>query len=89
MSVVLRVPEDLYESARRIAALQGRQAGDLLREAWDLYLDAHREQLAADFEDAAKLIRSGDTAGLSEFAARTTEQRAAAAAASVRTKHQP
>ncbi len=81
MSVVLRVPEELYESARKIAALQGRQAGDLLREAWDLYLEAHREQLAADFEAAAKMIRAGDTAGLSEFAGRTTKQRAAAAAA--------
>ncbi|MGI8414313.1 MAG: hypothetical protein ACR2QA_17830 [Solirubrobacteraceae bacterium] len=88
MSVVLRVPEELYESARRIAALQGRQAGDLLREAWDLYLNANGEQLAADFEEAAKLIRSGNTAGLSEFAARTTDQRAVAAAAAARAKQQ-
>jgi hypothetical protein len=86
MSVVLRVPEELYESARRIAALQGRQAGDLLREAWDLYLEAHREQLAADFEEAAQLIRSGNTAGLTEFAGRTTEQRAAVAASAARAK---
>lgn len=87
MSVVLRVPDELYESARRIAALQGRQAGDLLREAWDLYLDKHREQLAADFEEAAKLIRSGDTAGLSDLATRTTSQRAEAAAAVTRERH--
>ena len=88
MSVVLRVPDDLYESARRIAALQGRQAGDLLREAWDLYLDKNREQLAADFETAAKMIRSGDTAGLSDLATRTTAERAATAAAATRKKHQ-
>ena len=84
MSVVLRVPEELYESAKKIAALQGRQAGELLGEAWDLYLEAHREQLAADFEAAAKMIRSGDTAGLSEFAGRTTRQRAIAAAEAAR-----
>lgn len=86
MSVVVRVPEQLYESARKIAALQGRQASELLSEAWNLYLDAHREQLAEDFETAAKMIRSGDTAGLSEFAARTTEQRAVAAARAARRK---
>jgi hypothetical protein len=89
MSVVLRVPDELYESARKIAALQGRQAGELLSDAWDLYVDTYREQLAADFDAAAQMIRSGDTAGLSEFAARTTEQRAAAAAAATRDKHQP
>jgi hypothetical protein len=86
MSVVVRVPEELYESARKIAALQGRQASELLSDAWSMYLDAHREQLADDFETAAKMIRSGDTAGLSEFAARTTEQRAAAAADAARKK---
>lgn len=75
---------ELYESARRIAALQGRQASELLNDAWTMYLDAHREQLADDFETAAQMIRSGDTAGLSEFAARTTEQRAAAAAEAAR-----
>ena len=86
MSVVLRVPEEVYESARKIAALQGRQTGDLLHEAWQLYLDAHREQLATDFEAAAQMIRSGDTSGLGALATRTTEHRAAAAARAARAK---
>jgi predicted DNA-binding protein len=86
MSVVLRVPEELYESARKIAALQGRQAGDLLNEAWEQYLETHREQLATDFEDAAKMIRAGDTSGLGELANRTTKQRAADAASRARAK---
>lgn len=84
MSVVVRLPEDLYESARRIAALQGRQAGDLLGEAWDLYLDAHREQFATDFETAAQLLRDGDTAGLNELAGRNAKLRAAEAARAAR-----
>jgi prephenate dehydrogenase len=85
MSVVVRLPEDLYESARRIAALQGRQAGDLLSEAWQQYLESHREQLASDFEEAAQLLRSGDTTRLTEFAARTAKVRAEEAARAART----
>lgn len=89
MSVVLRVPEGLYESARTIAALQGRQAGDLLQDAWAQYLELNKDQLAADFEAAAEMIRAGNTAGLSDLATRTTDQRAAAAAAAVRATDKP
>lgn len=84
MSVVVRLPEDLYESARRIAALQGRQAGDLLSEAWEQYMDAHREQLASDFEEAAQLLRSGDAKGLTELAGRSAKTRAEEAARAAR-----
>jgi hypothetical protein len=87
MSVVLRVPEDLYESARRIAGLQGRQASELLGEAWDLYLATHREQFAADFEEAARLLREGDPEGLSQLASRSVRDRATAAAEAARSEH--
>jgi hypothetical protein len=84
MSVVVRVPEGLYESARTIAALQGRQPGDLLQDAWAQYLELHKDQLAADFEAAAEMIRAGNSAGLGELASRTAEERAAAAADAAR-----
>jgi predicted DNA-binding protein len=84
MSVVVRLPEDLYESARRIAALQGRQASDLLSEAWEQYMEAHREQLAADFERAAQFLREGDTQGLAEMSSRNVRGRAAEAAKAAR-----
>jgi predicted DNA-binding protein len=84
MSVVVRLPEDVYESARRIAALTGRQASDLIGEAWGQYLETHREQFAADFEQAAALLRNGDTKGLSEMASRTAAVRAEEAARAAR-----
>lgn len=80
MSVVVRLPEELYESARRIAALQGRQAGDLLSEAWEQYMATHRDQLAADFEQAAQLLREGDVNALAGLASRNVDARAAEAA---------
>lgn len=84
MSVVVRISEDVYESARRIAALQGRQASDLIGEAWGQYLEHHREQFAVDFEHAAQLLRSGDTKGLAELASRSVSVRAEEAARAAR-----
>jgi len=84
MSVVVRLPEDVYESARRIAALTGRQASDLIGEAWGQYLETHREQFAVDFEQAAQLLRSGDTKGLAELASRSASVRAEEAARAAR-----
>ncbi len=84
MSVVVRLPEDLYESARRIAALQGRQASELIEEAWAQYLTEHRDQFASDLEQAAKLLRAGDTEGLARLANRGTAMRAEEAALAAR-----
>lgn len=84
MSVVVRLPEDVYESARRIAALQGRGASELIGEAWEQYLKQHREQFAADLEQAAELIRKGDTKGLTDLAGRTAGLRAEEAARAAR-----
>jgi metal-responsive CopG/Arc/MetJ family transcriptional regulator len=86
MSVVVRLPEDLYANVKKIAALQGRQPSDVLTEAWQQYLSKHRDELAASFEEAAALLRSGDTAGLTELASRSVETRAEGAATAVRRK---
>jgi hypothetical protein len=59
-SVVVRLPEELIESARRVAALQGRQPADALADAWGDYLDRHRVQIAKDFEETARLLREGN-----------------------------
>jgi hypothetical protein len=83
-SVVARLPEELYESVRRIAGLRGRQPSEVLSEAWTYYMDAHREQFAADFEQAAQYVRAGDTEALAELANRGTSERAAAAAEAAR-----
>lgn len=84
MSVVVRLPEELYANVRKIAALQGRQPAEVLTEAWHQYLSSHREELASSFEEAANLIREGDTEGLAELASRSVEARAEGAAEAAR-----
>lgn len=81
MSTTVRVPEDLLEDVRRVGALQGRAPGELLADAWRDFVDRHRDEIAADFEQAAALIRSGDSAGLAQHVGRNRRDRAEAAAA--------
>ena len=66
MSAVVRVPDDLYESARRFAALQGRHPGEVLADAWEHYVRDHRDQLADDLEQVAKLLRAGEVNGFAK-----------------------
>ena len=80
MSTTVRVSEELLDDVRRIAALQGKAPGEMLGEAWGVYLERHREEIAEDFERAADLIRSGDTKGLAEHLGRNRRARAEAAA---------
>jgi predicted transcriptional regulator len=84
MSTTVRVPEEVNEAIKRIAAVQGRSPGDLIAEAWNDYLQKHREQFAADFQEAAALIREGDTEGLARLASRSVAARAEAAARAAR-----
>lgn len=64
MSTVVRLPDDLYESASQVAALEGRATGELLSDAYRLYLHDHKDRLAERFEHAAKLLRAGASDGL-------------------------
>jgi hypothetical protein len=84
MTVVVRLPEDFVDNVKQVAALQGRHYTDALADAWAQYLETHREQLAATFEEAAALIRAGDTSALAELASRSVDARAAAAARAAR-----
>lgn len=84
MSVVMRLPEDVQASARQAGALRGRSAAEMVTEAWHHYLKSHRDEFAADFEEAAELLRRGDQEALSEFASRSVVERAEAAADDIR-----
>ena len=74
-TTTVRIPADVFQSARRIAALQGRTPGDVLADAWHEYLVENREQFAADLEEAAELVRAGDTEGLARHTSRSAEER--------------
>jgi hypothetical protein len=86
MSVVVRLPEDIHTSAKQAGSLQGRSAAEMMSEAWREYLAAHRDELASDFEEAAELLRSGDTEALARFANRSVVERAEAAAERIHRK---
>jgi hypothetical protein len=64
----IRIPSDIHEQTMRIAALCGEQPGALLAQAWREYLVNHRQEFAADLEEAAHLMRSGAVDELVAFA---------------------
>lgn len=66
--------------------MRGQQQGDLLAEAWREYLQRHRNQFAADLEQAANILRNGTMNDLAEFASRRAPARAKAAAERIRSK---
>ena len=83
MSRVLRVPEHLHGETMRLAALRGKQPGQLLAEAWDEYVANHRQEFAADLEKAAALLRDGTLDQLAAFTSRSVDARATEAAADI------
>jgi predicted transcriptional regulator len=85
MSTTVRVPDELLEDVRRIGALQGRGPGEMLAQAWQDFVERHREEIAADFEQAAAHIRAGDTTALAAHVGRNRRSRAEAAAADAQT----
>lgn len=84
MSTVVRIPTSVHLETKRLAAVRGKQAGELLAEAWREYLANHREQFAKDLEEAAKILRQGTHEDLADFANRNVEARAQEAAERVR-----
>jgi hypothetical protein len=81
---VVRVPDDVHREATQMAALRGEHVGQLLAEAWRAYVASNRERFAQDLEQAAELIRNGDTAAIAAFAGRHNRRRAELAAAAAR-----
>lgn len=88
-TAVIRVPSQVHQEAVQLAALRREQPGHLLAAAWNEYLENHRDEFAADLEQAAKLLRDGTLDELAEFASRNAEARAAAAAKRARSARKP
>lgn len=80
MSTVMRVPAEVNAEAKQIAALRGRQPGQVVAQAWREYLDRHREEFAAELEEAARVLREGTVGDVAAFASRNASARAQAAA---------
>ena len=79
-TAVVRVPSQVHQEAVQLAALRRQQPSELLAAAWTEYIEAHRDEFAADLEQAARLLRDGSLEELSAFASRNADARAHAAA---------
>jgi hypothetical protein len=79
-TTVSRIPDEVLHGAKAIASLQGKTTNAVLVEAWHEYMERHRDEIAANVERAADLLRSGDMEGLIAHANRDAEKRARRAA---------
>ena len=86
MTSPVRVPDDVHSETKQLAAMRGQQQGELLAAAWREYLERHKDQFAADLEQAAELLRDGTPNELAEFASRNASARAEAATKRIRSK---
>ena len=86
MSTIARIPEEVYEEARKIAALRSTQPGAVIALAWTEYLDRHRDELAEEFESIGRALRDGDRATLAKIHDSNIDAEAESMAASIRTR---
>lgn len=84
MTVVVRLPEDVLAEARQTGAMRGRTAPEMVTEAWRQFMESQRDEFAAEYEEAAELLRRGDSEAMSEFASRSVVERAERAAEEIR-----
>lgn len=50
VTIPVRVPDELYADVRRWAQIKGITPGDLLREAWDAWVVAHKDEILAQID---------------------------------------
>jgi ATP-dependent helicase YprA (DUF1998 family) len=86
MTVVVRLPEDVHTTAKQTGAIHGRSATEMISNVWRAYLAENRDELAAEFEEVAALLRSGNSEALAEFTSRSVVERAEEAAEEIRKK---
>lgn len=50
VTVPVRVPDEVYADLRRWAQIRGKTPGDVMREAWDEWVAAHRDEILAEID---------------------------------------
>jgi len=83
-SSVIRLPDDTAASVKSVAALYGETPGTRLAQAWAEYLERHQEEFGRQFNEVARMMRENDIDGLVKFQMVGAEDRAAEAAAALR-----
>lgn len=67
-TTTVRVPVALQREVSRVSDLVRETPGELLAAAWAEYVERHRDEIAADLERAADLVRNGTLEDLVDFA---------------------
>jgi hypothetical protein len=83
-TTAVRVPDEVLDEVKRIAALTGDTPGNMLAQAWTEFIERHRDELSVQFTEVARMLREGDKNGLASLSKQTRAVRASAAAARVR-----
>ena len=68
--------ERLRADVRQLAEAQGRTPGDVYSEALEPFLERHKTELAEQHAEVAKMMKVGDSAGLTAYAKRFGKKRA-------------
>lgn len=66
-TTTVRVPVELQEQVTRFSELVPETPGELLTAAWAEYVERHRDDFAADLQQAAELVRNGTLEDLVAF----------------------
>jgi hypothetical protein len=74
------LPEPLRRDVKALAEMQGREPGALLATAWQEFITANKEQLAADHRELQDALKRGDTEQLAELSKRYAKKQAQARA---------
>lgn len=83
-SKVVRVPKEVADGARLVSVLTGSSTPTVLADAWREYMASHAAEFGANFEEAGRLLQSGDTDALAAFTSRNAKHRGEVAAERIR-----
>lgn len=80
----VRVPEGMHGPLKTLSAALGQTPGALLHQAFNEYVQSHKDEFVAVFQSAQKYIASVDVEGLTDLLTVSRRRRAAAAASAIR-----
>lgn len=72
------VPFDMRADVKALAAMQGRAPDDIVTEALATFIEQHSDELKAEYEKVAQMMREGDSDALSDYASRFAKKSASA-----------
>jgi hypothetical protein len=78
------IPQDVRDSVRAVATIEGSNPGEVLLRAWREFLDRHRDVIDMESKEVRRMLRENDREGLAAYANRHNRERAQQAAARIK-----